>query len=177
MNSIQEHNIHTNGTRFVKFCSWTLESCLLWHILHSFLLYFEKHMTGFRASLNVALEWYITFLTKQWCKALKGGTHSIQYLWKKGPEPTSSLTFHNICLVGKAHVTAMKLNLNFFPSWLQIPQISFCIFWKPVICTNLITCSVKLSLHCSWACSIIFVILGLRLCLQFNSISYFNDVT
>jgi len=36
------------------------------------LLCFEKNMPCFRASLNVALEWYITFLTKQWCKALKG---------------------------------------------------------------------------------------------------------
>jgi len=26
-----------------------------------------------------------------------------------------------ICLVGKAHVTKMKLNLNFFPVGLQIP--------------------------------------------------------
>jgi len=51
-----------------------------------------------------------------------------------------------ICLVGKTHVTNMKLNLNFFPLGLQIPQISDCIFKKPVICTNLITCSAKLSL-------------------------------
>jgi len=29
-------------------------------------------MTCFRAYLNVDLEWYITFLTKQWCKTLKG---------------------------------------------------------------------------------------------------------
>jgi len=52
-----------------------------------------------------------------------------------------------ISLVGKAHVSKMKLNLNFFPLGLQIPQISYCIFKKPVICTNLITCSAKLSLH------------------------------
>jgi len=26
---------------------------------------FEKHVTSFRASFNVGLEWYITFLTKQ----------------------------------------------------------------------------------------------------------------
>jgi len=51
-----------------------------------------------------------------------------------------------ICLVGKAHVTKMKLNLNFYPLGLQIAQISHCIFNKPVICTNLITCSAKLSL-------------------------------
>jgi len=25
----QEHNVHTKGTKFVRFCSWTLESCLL----------------------------------------------------------------------------------------------------------------------------------------------------
>jgi len=35
-------------------------------------------MTCFRASPNVALEWYLTFLTKQWCKALKGGTESLK---------------------------------------------------------------------------------------------------
>jgi len=50
-------------------------------------------MTCFRASLNVALEWYITFLTKQWCKALKGG-HGISE--KEGPEATASLSFPNI---------------------------------------------------------------------------------
>ena len=52
-----------------------------------------------------------------------------------------------ISLVGKAHVTKMKLNLKYFPLALQIPQISYCIFEKPVIYTNLITCSDKLSLH------------------------------
>jgi len=36
-------------------------------------------MTCFRASLNVALEWYTTFLTKQWCKALKG---SARHFWR-----------------------------------------------------------------------------------------------
>jgi len=41
-----------------------------------------------------------------------------------------------ICLVGKARVTKMKLNLNFFRLGLQIPQTSYCIFKKPVICTN-----------------------------------------
>jgi len=29
-------------------------------------------MTCFKPSLNVALERYITFFTKQWCKALEG---------------------------------------------------------------------------------------------------------
>jgi len=76
-------------------------------------------MTCFRASLNVALELYITYLTKQWCKALKEGA---RYLWKRWPKATASLSFPisilklAICLVGKAHVTKMKLNLNFFPS-------------------------------------------------------------
>ena len=52
-----------------------------------------------------------------------------------------------ISLVGKAHVIKMNLNLNFFPLGLQIPQISYCIFEKPVIYSNLLTCSAKLSLH------------------------------
>jgi len=30
-------------------------------------------MACFSVSLNVALEWYITFLTKQYCKALRKG--------------------------------------------------------------------------------------------------------
>ena len=97
----------------------------------------------------MALEWYITFLTKQWCKALKRGHGSKN----EGPEPTASLTSLisiselAISHVGKARVTKMKLNLNFFPSGLQIPQISYCIFKKTVICTNLITCSAMLSLQ------------------------------
>jgi len=45
------------------------------------------------------------------------------------------------------YVLKLKQNLNFFPLGLQIPQASYCIFWKPVICTNLTTCSAKLSLH------------------------------
>jgi len=52
-----------------------------------------------------------------------------------------------IRLFSKAHVTKMKLNLTFFPLGLQIPQMSYCIFRKSVICTNLITCSAKISLH------------------------------
>jgi len=65
-------------------------------------------MTCFGASLNVALEWYITFSTKQWCKALKSG---VQYLQKKGPRRLPlypsliSIPELGICLVGKAHVT------------------------------------------------------------------------
>ena len=92
-------------------------------------------MTCLRTSLNVALEWYITFLIKQWCKALMG-EHGISE--KEGPEAIASLSFPElaISLVGKAHVTKMKLNLNLFPLGLQIPQISYCIFKKPVICTT-----------------------------------------
>jgi len=115
------------------------------------MLYLEKHMTCFRSlNSNVDLEWYITFLTKQWCKALKGATVSLK---KRGPRRLPrypsliSIPELAICLVGKAHVTKMKLDLNFFPLGLQIPQISRCIFRKPVICRNLITCSAKLSLH------------------------------
>jgi len=88
-------------------------------------------MTCFRASLNTALEWYLTFLTKQWCKALKRG-HGISE--KEGPEVTASLFFLisipelAICLVGKVHVTKMKLNLNLFTVGLQTQQTSYCIF-------------------------------------------------
>jgi len=102
--------------KFVKFCSYIFESCLLWHIFPYILLCFEKHMTCFRASLNVALEWYITFLTKQWCKAFKRG-HGMSE--KEGPRPLLpcpsliSIPELAISLVGKAHVIKMKLNLNF----------------------------------------------------------------
>jgi len=50
-------------------------------------------MTCFRASLKVALEWHITFSTKQWCKALKRG-HGISE--KEGPEATASLCACNL---------------------------------------------------------------------------------
>ena len=84
-------------------------------------------------------QWYINFLTKQWCKILKG-EHGISE--KEGPRrlprypSLSSILELAICLVGKAHVTKMKLNLYFFTLGLQIPQPSYCIFKKPVICTN-----------------------------------------
>jgi len=53
-----------------------------------------------------------------------------------------------ICLVGKVHVTKMKLILNLFPLLgVQILQTSYCTFNKSVICIKLITCSAKLSLH------------------------------
>jgi len=75
-------------------------------------------MTCFRASLNVALEGQITFLTKQWHKALEGGA---VYLKKRGlrrlPRYSSLLSIPElaISLVGKALMTKMKPNLNFFP--------------------------------------------------------------
>jgi len=50
-------------------------------------------MTCVRASSNVALEWYISFLTKQWCKVLKGDTVSPK---KGGPDATASLGFPSI---------------------------------------------------------------------------------
>jgi len=90
------------------------------------------------------------FLTKQWCKALKGSTVSLK---KRGsgrlPHYPSLISIPElaICLVGKARVTKMKLNLNFFQLALQNPQTSYCICKKTVICTNLIACSTKLSLH------------------------------
>jgi len=101
-------------------------------------------MTCFRACLNVGLEWYITFLTKQWCKALNGG-HGISE--KEEPEATASLSFPNIhpwtCNIScwQSAYDWNETNLNFFPVGLQIPQISYCIFKKPVIYTYLITCS------------------------------------
>jgi len=49
----------------------------MWHIFPQALLYFEKHDL-LQSFLNVALEWFITFLTKQWCKALKMGTVSLK---------------------------------------------------------------------------------------------------
>jgi len=109
-----------------------------------------KNMTCFRASLNVALERYITFLTKQWCKALMGG-HGISE--KEGPEATASLSFRNIhpwaCNLScwQSACDEKETKFEFFPLALPIPQISYCIFKKPVICINLITCSAKLSLH------------------------------
>jgi len=88
-------------------------------------------MTCFRASLNVALEWYIVFLTDQLCKALKRGKVSLKKKDPRGLPRYPSLTSIpelGICFVGKALVTKMKVNLNFFPLVLQIPQRSYCIF-------------------------------------------------
>jgi len=88
-------------------------------------------------------------LAPSWRRSCNGGTASLK---KIGPRRLSrypslvSILELAIWLVGKAHVTKVKLHLNFFPSGLRIPQISYCIF-KPVICTNLMTCSAKLSFH------------------------------
>ena len=57
-------------------------------------------------------------LTKQWCKALKGVTISLE---KKGPRllprylSLISIPELGTCFVDKAHVTKMKLDLNYFP--------------------------------------------------------------
>jgi len=68
----------------------------------------------------VALEWYITFLTKQWCKVLqREGTVSLK---KRGPRrlprylsliSTPELA---IGLVRKAHVIKNENKFEFFPS-------------------------------------------------------------
>jgi len=106
-------------------------------------------MNCFRASLYVAQEWYIAFSIDN---GTKHSRESTVYLKKRGPRrlpryaSLKSIFELAICLVGKAHVTKMILNLNIFPPGLQIPQISYCIFKKPVICTNLIACSATLSL-------------------------------
>ena len=71
----------------------------------------------------------------------------------------------------------MKLDLKSFPLGLQIPQTRYCIFYEPVNCTNLITCSAKLSLNAAKSGKMRFVIMKLGLCLQFNSILYFSEVS
>ena len=83
---------------------------------------------------------------------LPGAGHGIS--GKKGPRRLPrypsliSIPELGICLVGKAHVTKMKLILTYF-SLLgdQIPQTSYWIFNKSVICIKLITCSAKLYLQ------------------------------
>ena len=72
-------------------------------------------MTYFRDSLNVSVEWYITFLTQKWCEALKGKGCTVS-LKKRGPRRLPrypsliSIPELAICFVGKVHVTKMKLN-------------------------------------------------------------------
>jgi len=73
-------------------------------------------MTCFRASY-VALEWYTTFLTKEWCEAPKGGGKVS--LKKRGrrrlPRNPSLISIPKlaISLVGKGHVIKMEVNLIF----------------------------------------------------------------
>ena len=48
-----------------SFAATQLKAASYERFSHNFNFHFEKHMTSFRASLNMALEWHITFLTKQ----------------------------------------------------------------------------------------------------------------
>ena len=143
------HKIHTKGTKIFSFAATQLKAASYGTFSHTF-CFILKSMTCFRASLNVALEWYITFLTKQWCKALKEG-HGISE--REGPEATVSLSFPNIhpwaCNLSCWQSTCdeNETKFDFFTLGLQIPHISYCIFEKPMICTNLITYSAKLCLY------------------------------
>jgi len=68
--------------------------------------------------------------TKQRCKALKKRTVSLEKK-ARGDCLVNLPNIHPWALnlfCGKAHVTEMKLNLNFFPLGLQIPQTCYCIF-------------------------------------------------
>jgi len=78
--------------------------------------FFDLLQSFFKCGSSVR---YITFLTRRWCKALKrGGTVSLK---KRGsrrlPHYPSLISIPElaICLISKAHVTKMKLNLNFLP--------------------------------------------------------------
>jgi len=77
------------------------------------------------------------------------GGHGISE--KEGPEATASsfANIHSWACNPSCWQSACDQNETkfvFFPLGLQIQQRSYCIFKKPVICTNLITCSAKLSL-------------------------------
>ena len=68
----------------IKFCSFTIESCLLWHILHKFCFILKKYdllQSFFKCGSGVIH----TFLTKQWCKALKRGHGSERERTKATP--------------------------------------------------------------------------------------------
>ena len=83
-----------------------------------------------RAGLK-GLEWYITFQVNNGAKLSRESTVSLK---KRGSWPLPrypsliSVLELAVGFVSKAHVTKMKLNLNFFPLGLQIPQTSYCIF-------------------------------------------------
>jgi len=112
MNQIQERKIRTKG-RKNSIAATQLKAASYGAFSHKF-CFILKNMTYFIDSLNVALEWYIKFLIKQWCKALKGRKVSLKK-WgtrrlPRYPSPIS-IPVLAISLVGKAHVTKMKLNL------------------------------------------------------------------
>jgi len=104
------YKIHTKGTNICKVCSYAIESCLLCHIFPQPFLYFEKHMTCFRVVHNT---FNLTMV-----QSSQAVTVSLK---KRGqrrlPRYLSLLSILElaICLVGKAHVNKVKLNLDFTP--------------------------------------------------------------
>ena len=102
--------------KYVQFCSWYLKAASFGTCSHNFCPILKNKwllQSFFKCAFRVVR---ITFSTKQRCKALKRG-HGIS--GKEGPEATASLPFLLsipelwIYFVGKAHVTKMKLDLNF----------------------------------------------------------------
>jgi len=68
-------------------------------------------MTCFRACLNVTLEWYITFLTKQWCKALNGG-HGISERGARGDCLVILPYYPSLSLQSRLLAKRMRLKWN-----------------------------------------------------------------
>jgi len=142
--------IHTKGTKFCKVLqlyNWKLPPMAHYSII--FALFWKTYdlLTSFlKCGSRVAHHLF----NQTMVQSFQGGARISE---KDGPRrlpPYPSLISileRAVCLVGKAYVSKMKLNLNFFPLGIQIPKIRYCIFKKSVICTNLITCSTKLSLH------------------------------
>ena len=109
--------------RFVKFCSWTLENSLLWHVFHNFCLIWKIYdllQSLFKCGSRVVhslFNWTIVQSSHE-----GQGISGIE-----GPEVTASSFFPHIHpWIG--NLTKMKVNLNLFPLVLQIPQRSYCIF-------------------------------------------------
>jgi len=106
MNWIREHNIHTNGKKckVLQLDTWKLPPLAHFPVIFSFIL--KKHMTCFRASFNVALEWYITFSTEQWCIAMSGGTFfevgGTSVRWKK-------IIANFVVWIGNCDVTSVEI--------------------------------------------------------------------
>jgi len=71
------YGIYERKKNLYSFAATPLKAASYGTFSHNF-CFILKNVTCLRASLNVALEWYITFSTKQWCKALKGGTVSLK---------------------------------------------------------------------------------------------------